>query len=232
MTSYENAPVKEYEVYAIVDIPEAIIYRVSEFIELDYILPESKYLELEGDKGAMRTLVDVADDKKTAFEKRIKEYIRSEDPDLAYTTKESVIAEYKSLSDTIGMVGIILALILGLIGLMNFANTMVTSIIAKSRELAMLEAVGMTGVQQRHMLMKEGFTYFLFTTGVSVVISSVLNVTAIRLLANELGMFVWRFTLMPLAVCLPLIMVMIITIPAIAHNRLSRKSVIDRLRTE
>ncbi|MCR5251570.1 MAG: hypothetical protein K6E50_13290 [Lachnospiraceae bacterium] len=230
--SYENAPVREYEVYAIVDIPQSIAYRVSEFIELNYILPESEYLKLEGSKGAMRTLIDVEDDKEAAFETRIKEYINSEDPDMSYTTKESVTAEYKSLSDTIGMVGIILALILGLIGLMNFANTMITSIIVRSKELAMLEAVGMTGVQQRHKLMKEGFTYFLLTTVVSVIVSSVLNVTAIRFLADELGMFAWRFTLMPLAVCLPLIMVMIIIIPVIAHNRLSRRSIIDRLRTE
>ena len=230
--SYDNAPVKEYVVYAIVDIPEAVRYRVSEFIELHYILPEREYLELEGEKGAMRTLVNVEDDKRAAFENWIKEYKNSEDPDMDYATKESVTAEYKSLSDTIGMVGIVLAVILGLIGIMNFANTMVTSIIVRSRELAMLEAVGMTGAQQKHKLMKEGFTYFVWTTVVSVIASSVLSVTAIRFLAGELGMFVWRFTLMPLAVCLPLIMVLIVIIPVIAHSRLSRKSVIDRLRVE
>ena len=230
--SYDNAPVKEYEVYAIVDIPQAMAYRVSEFIELNYILPESEYLAIEGDKGAMRTLIDVEDDKEEAFEKWIKEYTTSENPGMDYISKESVIAEYKSLSDTIGMVGIVLAIILGLIGLMNFANTMATSIIVRSRELAMLEAVGMTGNQQRQMLMKEGFTYFLWTMVVSVIISSILSVTAIRTLAEALGMFVWRFTLMPLAVCLPLILVLIIIIPVIAYNRLSRRSVIDRLRVE
>ncbi|MCR4961269.1 MAG: ABC transporter permease, partial [Lachnospiraceae bacterium] len=175
--NYDNAPIKEYVVYAIVDIPQAMKYRVSEFIELDYILPESEYLKLEGDKGAMRILVDVADDKEEAFEGWISEYTASEDTDMDYTSKKSVIAEYKSLSDTIELVGVVLAVILGLIGLMNFANTMVTSIIVRSRELAMLEAVGMTGGQQRKMLMKEGLTYFIWTTIVSVVISSVLNVT-------------------------------------------------------
>ena len=115
---------------------------------------------------------------------------------------------------------------------MNFANTMVTSIIVRSRELAMLEAVGMTGGQQRKMLMKEGLTYFIWTTIVSVVISSVLNVTAIRVLADAMGMFVWRFTLTPLAVCLPLILALIVIIPVIAYERLSRRSVIDRLRVE
>lgn len=230
--SYDNAPVKEYEVYAIVDIPDALIYRVSEFIEVHYVLPESEYLKLEGDKGAMRVLVNVEDDKEAAFEKWIKNYTASDDPGMAYSSKESVIAEYKSMSDTIGMVGTVLAVILGLIGLMNFANTIVTSIIVRKRELAMLEAVGMTGRQQRHRLMKEGLTYFKWATVVSVIIASVMNVTLIRFFAEELGMFVWRFTLMPIVISLPLIMVLIAVIPVIAYNRLSRISVIDRLRTE
>ncbi len=230
--SYEKAPVKEYEVYAIVDIPQPMIYRVADFIELNYILPEDAYLEMEGDKGAMRTLVDVEDDKVEAFQNWITDYIASENPDMSCISKESVIAEYRSLSDTIETVGVVLAVILGLIGLMNFANTMTTSIIVRSREFAMLEAVGMTGGQLRRKLMKEGFTYFLWTMVVSVVISSILSVTAIRFLAEALGMFVWRFTLMPLAVCLPLILLLIILIPVIAYNRLSKRSVIDRLRVE
>ncbi len=115
---------------------------------------------------------------------------------------------------------------------MNFANTMVTSIIVRSRELAMLEAVGMTGMQLRKKLMKEGFTYFLWTMGVSLAASSILNVTAIRFLAEEMGMFVWRFTLVPLGICLPLIMLLIVIIPVIAYKRLSKRSIIDRLRVE
>ena len=231
-TSYENAPVKEYEVYAIVDIPIPMKYPVSEFIELNYILPENEFLLMEGDKGAMRMLVDVEDDKEESFEKWIAEYTSSEDPSMDYRSKKSVTEEYKSLSNTIGIVGIVLAVILGLIGIMNFANTMVTSIIVRSRELAMLEAVGMTGRQQRHKLMKEGFTYFLLTMIVSVVISSILSVTVIRFLAKELEMFVWRFTLLPLVCCLPIMLGLIVIIPVIAHNRLSKRSVIDRLRVE
>ena len=230
--TYDNAPVKEYEVYAIVDIPQAMKYRVYDNIELNYILPEDAYLELNGEKAAMRTLVDVEDDKEEAFEKWIKEYTTSENTDIAFTSKESVVAEYKSLSDTIEIVGVVLAVILGLIGIMNFANTMVTSILVRSRELAMLEAVGMTGGQQKQKLMKEGFTYFIWTLVVSVVISSIMNVTVIRILADAFGMFVWKFTLMPLVVCLPLILALIIIIPVLAYNRLSKRSVIDRLRVE
>lgn len=138
----ENAPVKEYEVFAVVTIPEAIKYRAEENLEVNYILPVDEYLEIEGEKGAMSTLIDVEDDKEAAFENWLQEYTNTE---------------------------------------ANFANTMVTSIIVRSRELAMLEAVGMTGVQQKRKLMKEGFAYFLWTVVVSVVISAIMSFVIDRL---------------------------------------------------
>ena len=197
-----------------------------------FILPEDEYLAVNGECNAMRTLLDVEDDKEAEVEEWLKNYTTSVNSDLDYDSKETIKDEYASFRNMIRMVGIVLAVILGLIGLMNFANTMVTSIIVRSREFAMLEAVGMTGRQQRHKLMKEGFTYFLWTMVASVIISSILNVTAIKSLIDGFDMLVWRFTLTPLALSLPLILVLIIIIPVIAYNRLSKRSVIDRLRVE
>ena len=230
--SYDNAPVKEYTVYAIVDVPLAMMYRVFNTYNCYFILPEDEYLAVNGECGAMRTLLDVDDDKEAEVEEWLSNFTTTVNADLDYDSKETVKGEYASFNDMLRMVGIVLAAILGLIGLMNFANTMVTSIIVRSRELAMLEAVGMTGVQQRQKLMKEGLTYFLWTMAVSVVLSSIMSLTVVRFLSNEFGMFVWRFNLLPLAACLPFILALIIIIPVIAYNRLSKRSVIDRLRVE
>lgn len=60
---------------------------------------------------AMRTLIDVEDDKEAAFENWLQEYTNTEASGISYTSKASVIAEYKSLSDTIEMVGVVLAII-------------------------------------------------------------------------------------------------------------------------
>ncbi len=230
--SYDNAPVKEYTVYAIVDIPLAMMYRVFSTYNCYFILPEDEYLAVNGDCKAMRTLLDVEDDKEAEVEEWLKNYTTEVNPDLGYDSKETIKDEYASFTSVIRMVGMVLAAILGLIGLMNFANTMVTSIIVRSRELAMLEAVGMTGGQQRKKLMKEGLTYFIWTMAASVVMSSLMSVTVVKFLADELGMFVWKFTLLPLVICLPFILLLIVIIPVIAYNRLSKRSVTDRLRIE
>ena len=232
MESYDNAPVKEYVIYAVVDIPYALgLQRYGEF-DCNFILPEQEFLSLNGDCNAMRCLIDVDSENEKAVGEWLENYTESVDPMLSFKSKDSIVEEYKSFGDMFAIVGGVISLILGLIGLLNFANTMITSILVRSRELAMLEAVGMTGRQQRHSLMKEGFSYFVYTAITSCFLASLSNVTLLRVLSDASGMFEWHFTLTPLFVCLPLICILILIIPVLAYMNLSRRSVVDRLRQD
>lgn len=231
--SYENAPLKEYEVYGIVEIPLAMELRAYGLFECNYILPEDEFLSLNGsDWGAMRVLMDVEDTKEASVNDWLKNYTNEVNANMDYDSKESIEEEYASFGSMIKIVGIVVAGILGLIGLMNFANTMITSIIVRSRELAMLEAVGMTGKQQSLKLIKEGCLYYIWSVVVSLAASSVLSVTLIRTLTENVPMFDWNFTLVPELICLPFLAILVVCIPVIAYKKISKKSVVDRLRVE
>ena len=56
-------------------------------------------------------------------------------------------------------VGGVLCAILALIGILNFINSMTTSILSRHKEIAMLQSVGMTGWQVKQMLICEGVGY-------------------------------------------------------------------------
>ncbi len=221
---------REYTVYALVDIPMIIEYPVYNPIECNLILPESEYLSIYGKQDPMRTLVDVEDIKEASFEEWIR--ANTQGTSLSYTSKQSVIEDNKSFGQLFATAGILVAVILGIIGVMNFGNTIIASIISRSHELAMLEAVGMTDKQQKRILLKEGFRYFAYTSILTVIISSILNVTAVKMFVNNLPMFAWHFSLTSLAVCLPVILVVVLIIPVAAYGRLSRKGLVDRLKTE
>ncbi len=230
--NYDNEPTKEYEVYAVVKIPYAIRFQSFGEFQCDYILPEDEFLNLNGDRNPMRTLVDVKDDQEVEFEKWIDNYTSSINPDMKYNSKNTVLEEYKSFSDMLKVVGFTLSFILGIIGLLNFANTMISSIIVRARELAVLEAVGMTGKQQKIKLMKEGLRYFVWTSLFSIVVSILLNITAIKAFMNGMAMFSWQFTITPVLICLPIIGVLVALIPLLVYARMCRVSVVDRLRVE
>ena len=230
--NYDNAPAKEYEVYAVVEIPYAIGLQMFGQFQCDYILPEEEFLSLNGDRASMRTLIDVKDDKEEEFEEWISSYTTSVNQDLTYTSKQTVLDEYKSFNDMLKVVGVTLSFVLGIIGLLNFTNTMISSIIVRARELAVLEAVGMTGGQQKKKLIKEGLVYFGWTALFSLVLSVVMNVTLVRAFVSDMPAFTWSFTITPVLVCLPIIGVLIAIIPVMAYARMCRTSVVDRLRIE
>ncbi|MCR4716426.1 MAG: ABC transporter permease [Lachnospiraceae bacterium] len=230
--SNKNAPSKEYTIYAIVDIPYAMRLQCFMSLQCDYILPEDEFLKINGDWDPMRMLIDVEDKDEAKLNEWLKNYTTNIDPSLEANSKETVYDEYKSFSDMISLVGTIISIVLGLIGLLNFANTIATSIIVRSREFAVLEAVGMTGKQLRLSLMKEGGVYFIWTFIVSLIFSVLINVTLLRYLVNGIVMFEWNFTLLPLFICLPFIGILIVLIPVIAYMTLSKKTVVERLRVE
>ena len=231
--SYENSPVKEYEIYAVVNIPYAMQLKAYFPDECDLILPENEYLALNGkDRNAMRVLLDVEDSKEESVNAWLENYTTNVNRYMEYDSKESVTAEYESFGNMIKLVGTVIALILGLIGIMNFANTIITSILVRSRELAMLEAVGMTGKQQIVSLIREGGIYFIWSAAVSLIISAITSVTLIRALTGAVAMFEWKFTLMPLILCLPFLALMVCIIPAAAYAKISERSVVERLRVE
>ena len=59
------------------------------------------------------------------------------------------------------LLGGALSFIVGLVGVLNFFNSIVTGITARRRELAVLQSIGMTGRQLQTMLALEGLLYTL-----------------------------------------------------------------------
>ncbi len=149
---------------------------------------------------------------------------------LNYTSKQSVIEDNKAFGDLFAIAAIFVAVILGIIGVMNFSNTMIASIIARSRELAMLEAIGMTAGQQKKSLIREGMKYFAYTSILTITMSAIVNVTAVKTFVNNLPMFSWRFSLTSLVICLPVILIIILLVPTFTYKKLRRRSVVERLR--
>ncbi len=60
--------------------------------------------------------------------------------------------------------------IIGFIGFMNLANTMIINIITRKQEIGMLQAIGMTNRQVNRMLQMEGIVFTLGTVLVSILI--------------------------------------------------------------
>ena len=66
---------------------------------------------------------------------------------------------------SIRMIGIALSAVIALIGVLNFINSVVTGILARKHEFAVLCSIGMTEQQLKRMLLEESLYYVLISGG-------------------------------------------------------------------
>ncbi len=126
-------------------------------------------------------------------------------------------------------VGIGIALILALIGLMNYINTVTGNIQNRQNELAVLESIGMTDRQRNRMLIMEGLFFAIGSLALTGTIG--LGVTYVIYQALNYMGAPFMVPLWPMVGMAALVTAVCILIPLAAGSRMARRgSVVERLR--
>lgn len=155
-------------------------------------------------------------------------------PNAKAFSYSSKIEEAKTVEKAQGNmmeVGIGIAAILALIGILNYVNTVIGNIQSRQQELAILESIGMTGKQRNRLLLLEGLCYALLSlllTG-----TAGLGVTyAVYQSMNYMGA-PFAVPLWPVAALSLVIGVLCMLTPVAVGRKLAgRGSVIERVGTE
>ena len=223
---------KVYDVLAVVSIPSALQTPLQVDMGLDYIFPTNELLGnmVFADQPAMKTIFNVDEEHQLATENWLKNYTTNTDTALDYLSKVTLRQIFDGMINMYRLVGGALCAILALIGILNFINSMTTSILSRYREIAMLQSIGMTGRQVKQMLIYEGIGYSILGLLGSLILSVIASLTVVRMMGAELTYFSWHFTLLPVFLCIiPLILITAI-VPLVCYNKISQKTVVDRLR--
>ncbi len=162
------------------------------------ILPESEYKAHVQNAGAMVLRCNRQGEGGSAAENELREIVS--EAGLACMSRDDYAEEFASFKNAYLLIGGMLAAVIGLIGLLNFANTIITSVNYRERELTILNVIGMTEGQCSRMLLWEGFFYaalsILFTDTVGVVISYGL----VKFVGSLYDFVDWNFNMIPLLV--------------------------------
>ena len=223
---------KVYDVLAVVSIPSALQTPLQVDMGLDYIFPTNELLGnvVSADQPAMKTIFNVDEEHQLATENWLKNYTTNTDTALDYLSKVTLRQTFDGMINMYRLVGGALCAILALIGILNFINSMTTSILSRYREIAMLQSVGMTGRQVKQMLIYEGIGYSILGLLGSLILSVIASLTVVRMMGAELTYFTWHFTLLPVFLCIiPLILITAI-VPLVCYNKMAQKTVVERLR--
>lgn len=220
---------KEYEVCAVVDIPgETYIgYMFSGGYSL--LLPQSRFAEdTQGKYYRYVTVFDTKDTKKLEkAEEFIKEY--SENNSLRYCSAATEREDFEKFGGTIRTVTNGICVVLLLIGLLNFVNAVLTGILTRTHEFAILKAIGMTDRQQTKVLATEGILYAVGSILTGIVLYSLLHFPFVRFW-EDVDDINPNYSLSPLLLIAIVFIVLGLATPYIVYAITNRKTVVERLR--
>lgn len=195
-----------------------------------FYLPSDIYCSLITNDPIMRYIFDVADEAEDDYDGFLADYTQNVDPVMDYNSKKSAQADFSSLQSMILIIGGVLSFIIGLIGILNFANSILTSIIARRKEFAMLESIGMTKAQLKKILCYEGLYYALGTIVISFSLGVLASCLIVKGVVASLWFFSYKFVISPLLICWPIMILIAILIPLLAFSGTMKDSVVHRLR--
>lgn len=149
---------------------------------------------------------------------------------LMYESKEALRAEFKEFKSMFLIVGGVLCAIIGLVGILNFFNAVMTEIMSRAKELAVLQAIGMTGRQLKQMLITEGLLYVGGSALFSLVLSLIVNPLEIAAVNSKVWFCSAKFTIMPVVFAVPAFVMIAFMVSNLLYNRMQKESIVERIR--
>lgn len=198
--------------------------------EARFYLPTEQFLPLCRNPHMVSYPFNVKDGAEADMEAFLSSYVEDVEPRMNYDSKETYIRSFHDLTSLIVTIGGALSMIIGFIGIANFVNSVLTSIITRRREFAMLQSIGMTGKQLKWMLTWEGVYYAAGTIIASAVIGTLFSAIAIQTISAGLWFFTYRFIFWPMLVVYPFLILLTMIIPVLLYRGIARDSIIERLR--
>ena len=218
----------EYEVAALVTVPSAFSYRY--YGADEFILNDQTFLRDSGTSDVMYYAFDTADEANDAMEEFLRDYTENVNPQFDYESKALYAAEFEGMRSMFQLCGGALSFIVGLVGVLNFFNAILTGIIARKREFAVLQSIGMAGKQLKTMLVYEGLLYALGAAGISLVLTLIFGPVAFKAVGSMFWFFTYRLTLTPFLIVAPVFALLGVLVPLAVYRSVSKATIVERLR--
>lgn len=217
-----------YEVAALVVVPSCLDYGY--YGADEFVLNDQTFCRDTGTDSVMLYAYNTDDGDTQAMETFLADYTENQQPQYDYISKATYQAEFEGFRNMFLLLGGALSFIVGLVGVLNFFNAILTGILTRKREFAVLQSIGMTGRQLKTMLVWEGLFYGIFSLLIALLLALVLGPLSAETLENLFWFFTYRLTVSPILILLPIFLALGCLVPLGVYRVVARSSVVERLR--
>lgn len=231
IVNLENNETKQYEVMAKVELKYKMSVRYSsKKEEAQMCISSSEFKKQIKEPLTMSYVFNVEDKYVDKIGKFLDNYTKTIEPQMNYESKQKYEEQFKGMENVILLIGGVTSFIIGAIGILNFINAMLTSIISRRREFAMLQSIGMTNKQLNNMLILEGFFYALGAIVSSIILGSIVSLAIVKIAGSDLWFFDYKFILTPILIASPILVLISIIVPFVIYINVNKQTIVERLR--
>ncbi|CAH1059101.1 ABC transporter permease [Paenibacillus pseudetheri] len=226
---------KSYEVMAVVKNDAVYAATTKSFSMLGYnaFLPASE-LQKEMPQGTdpaniVSATLHVNPAKMDLVEKAAKALTDSTN-ELTLKSREDYKEELGGFIRIFQTVGYGLSLVIALIGVLNYINTVLTGVVSRRNEFAMLESIGMTKKQLKRMLILEGLYTVLLTVLITSTLGVLLTYNLSKSITENMAFMVFQMSWLPFILTVPVLLTIAYSVTLKAYKTLCQASIVERLR--
>lgn len=193
-------------------------------------LPSSIYVSLYDEPSIYKYAFNAEEPYQADMTAFLDNYREEKDPEINYLSSKAARDSAIKFRSMIRFVGSLVGSIFGIAGILNLANTIITSILIRRHEFATMQSIGMTDKQLTKMMVFEGVYYAAGAFISGLFFATALDFTLIRGLLGSMWQFTFRFTLAPaIAVGMAFLAISGI-IPILALRFFHKGSIVEQLR--
>ncbi len=197
---------------------------------VSYYMPVQVFEELFPECGIRNVLVNIDHNSQKEFEEFLSKKIR--DTGIAVKMRSDYQWEFGNALFHNYVIPIFVGAVLFLIGILNFANALVTGVLIRKKEMAVYESLGMTQLQLRRLLVGEGLMYGGMMTAFLVPAVSLMTWLWTgwwAVYSASAWCVTWKYSLLPMWIALPVLLVLVMVIPLGCLHMIRKESVTQRL---
>lgn len=225
----EDGSTVSYEILALEKLPYSMDANYYIQLGADVILSEEAYVKKFSAKNLIRLMLNAKEGRQDEAEDYIKKKTAQYD-DIDYVTKQYYLNQFQHMTLEYRVIGYGFVAVLFIIGILNYINTIIINITARKKEIALLEAIGMTKKQLKKMISYESMTYIFLIMAFSILFFSVLGGPVIKLYCDGMWYFDYNYDISVILLSYPILLMIGFIISRVTFFEISKVELTKRIR--
>ena len=199
---------------------------------LAYFVPLSLFDQLFPDEGIRQLAVNIDHGGQEEFEHYLSSYQQSLNRGISIWMRSDYQEVFQNARLNECLPKLIVGIVLMAIGLLNFANMLVTKTMVRKKEFAVYQSLGMTGRQLQWLLLTEGLLHGALLTVILLPVTFFVTWFGMPAVFSQMNTWciTYHYTLAPLWAALPLMLFLAVAVPLMCCRFLEKGSITERLR--